>query len=138
MLGGTSQSLKSARIRNDSAFEAMDQSFFDESKEQSEIKTAIVSKYFFAWANVILGTSPQKIAYLDLFCGPGRYKDGTESTPLKIIRRAAADPKLVNNLETYFNDLDVDNIASLQGALDSLPETRLLKHRPVSRANSCY
>ena len=24
----------------------------------------------------------KKIAYIDLFAGPGRYKDGTKSTPL--------------------------------------------------------
>jgi three-Cys-motif partner protein len=72
-----------------------DQSFFQESKEQSKIKTAIVSKYFDAWARVIIGAQERynfdadpKIAYIDLFAGPGRYEDGTQSTPLLILEKA--------------------------------------------------
>jgi hypothetical protein len=34
--------------------------FFDESSEQSRIKAAIVSNYFWAWANVILPTVKAK------------------------------------------------------------------------------
>ena len=63
----------------------MPSNFFDESEEQSAIKTAIVSKYFMAWAQVIIPSAEKhdnRIAYIDLFCGPGRYKDGTESTPI--------------------------------------------------------
>ena len=54
-------------------------SFFDEQKEQSLIKATIVAKYFDVWANVIVNTQkrnphqPQKIAYIDLFAGRGRY-----------------------------------------------------------------
>ena len=63
--------------------------FFEESKEQSAVKTAIVSKYFWSWAKVIMPQAERgrekKIAYLDLFAGPGRYKDGTKSTPLLIM-----------------------------------------------------
>lgn len=32
----------------------MGSSFFDEAREQSEVKTAIVTKYFWAWAKVIM------------------------------------------------------------------------------------
>ena len=50
--------------------------FFKEAKEQSLVKTAIVSKYFWVWAKVIISTTKRyngKIAYIDLFAGPGRY-----------------------------------------------------------------
>ena len=56
-------------------------SFFEEQKEQSLVKSTIVAKYFDVWANVIISTQKrypqysQKIAYIDLFAGPGRYKD---------------------------------------------------------------
>ena len=67
------------------------ESFFDESGEQSAVKTAIVSKYFWIWAKVIMPqaqkTREKKIAYLDLFAGPGRYKDGAKSTPLLILEK---------------------------------------------------
>jgi len=66
--------------------------FFDESTDQSQVKTAIVSKYFWAWAHVISPFAKKRgtrIAYIDLFTGPGRYKDGTKSTPLLILEQAA-------------------------------------------------
>ncbi len=56
----------------------IESSFFDESREQSQVKAAIVSKYFWAWAKVVLPTAKKqggRIAYIDLFAGPGRYKD---------------------------------------------------------------
>lgn len=58
-------------------------SFFYEQKEQSYIKTEIVTKYFSAWSKVII-SSPyvNRIAYIDLFAGPGKFEDGALSTPL--------------------------------------------------------
>jgi len=45
------------------------------------VKTAIVSKYFWSRSRVIMPQAmkgkEKKIAYLDLFAGPGRYEDGT-------------------------------------------------------------
>lgn len=68
-------------------------SFFDEQTEQSLVKATLVSKYFDVWAKVIISTqkrypehSSGKIAYIDLFAGPGRYADGTQSTPLRILK----------------------------------------------------
>ena len=61
--------------------------FFDETTEQSAIKTEIVSKYFWAWAKVIIPTvkkSDGRIAYIDLFAGPGSYKDGTSTASFSI------------------------------------------------------
>ncbi len=72
-------------------------SFFEEQTEQSLVKSTIVAKYFDVWANVIISTQKrylqhtQKIAYIDLFAGPGRYKDGTQSTPVKILTNAIAN-----------------------------------------------
>ena len=46
--------------------------FFDEQSNQSQVKAAIVSKYFEVWANVIINTqrnylnlSKDRIAYID-------------------------------------------------------------------------
>ena len=65
----------------------VDNQFFEESREQSQIKARIVAKYFWAWANVIIGATRAQthIAYVDLFSGPGRYEDGTLSTPLLVL-----------------------------------------------------
>src|SRR5690242_452307 len=109
--------------------------FFDESSEQSAVKTAIVSKYFWSWAKVMMvqvrtRTEP-KIAYLDLFAGPGRYKDGTKSTPLLILEKAIDDPEMSRMLVTIFNDKDDASVRELQSAIDRLPGVKKLKYRPV-------
>ncbi len=109
--------------------------FFEESKEQSAVKTAIVSKYFWSWANVIMPQARKsnhpKIAYLDLFAGPGRYKDGTQSTPLLILEKAVQDPQLSQMLVTIFNDKDDNNAQDLQKAIDLVPGVENLKHKPI-------
>lgn len=71
--------------------------FFDETGDQSVVKATIIAKYFWAWAKVIIPTAKKhgdKIAYLDLFAGPGRYKDGTASTPLLVLEQAIEDPDM--------------------------------------------
>ena len=110
-------------------------SFFDEPKEQSLIKARIVEKYFWAWAKVIISkvkgsSSVQKIAYVDLFAGAGRYKDGSKSTPVKVLETAIADTDMRNMLVSIFNDADVEKVNSLQQAIDSIPGIENLKYRP--------
>ena len=96
------------------------QSFFDESTDQSQVKASIVSKYFWAWARVISPSARKRgssIAYIDLFAGPGRYGDGTKSTPLLVLEQAIANPQLADLLVTIFNDLDSTNKRSLETAI---------------------
>lgn len=111
-----------------------DNRFFNESSDQSLVKMTIVSKYFWAWAKVIIPTVKQhgsRIAYLDLFAGPGRYKDGTKSTPLLVLEHAIADPDMSQMLVTMFNDKDEENVQSLKSAISALPNVNNLKHAPV-------
>jgi three-Cys-motif partner protein len=109
-------------------------SFFDESREQSRIKTRIVSKYFFAWARVIVplvkSRGGKRVAFIDLFAGPGRYKDDVPSTPLRVLGSAAKDPTLRNMLVGIFNDAHTPHARSLEEAIDSTPEFGLLKFKP--------
>src|SRR3989339_417678 len=101
-------------------------SFFDEQKEQSLIKATIVAKYFDVWANVIICTQKrypdrtQKIAYIDLFAGPGRYKDGSMSTPLKILTNAVEKDDLRERLITIFNDKDESNSQELEKTISEI------------------
>jgi len=107
--------------------------FFDETTDQSEAKSAIVSKYFSAWAKVIVPSAKQhtgSLAYIDLFAGPGRYQDGTRSTPLLILEKAIEDNDLREMLVTIFNDKDTDNSKSLMKAIKELPGLGKLKHAP--------
>jgi len=108
-------------------------SFFDESREQSRVKAEIVGKYFWAWANVIMPTVKRrrgKIAYIDLFAGPGRYDDGTKSTPVLILEQAIKNPDLCEMLVTIFNDVDAQNKQSLKRAINQIPHIAELKNTP--------
>lgn len=112
--------------------------FFDESREQSRVKAEIVEKYFDAWAGIITATQTRyspgadnRIGYVDLFAGPGRYKDGAVSTPLRILQKAIAKPVYAERLLAIFNDKDETNTRSLESAIDGLPDIANLKTRPV-------
>lgn len=109
--------------------------FFEDPKEQSIVKSAIVAKYFWAWAKVIISTARKnrrqaKIAYIDLFAGPGRYEDNTKSTPLLVLEKAISEPDLAQSLVTMFNDRDENNSCSLEQAIKALPGIESLKYPP--------
>src|SRR5947209_7078447 len=105
--------------------------FFEEQTEQSAVKATIVSKYFWSWAKIIMSQSyVSKIAYIDLFAGPGRYKDGSKSTPLLILEQAIKDDKMRRMLVTIFNDADKNNSRTLETQISLLPEIHLLKYEP--------
>jgi three-Cys-motif partner protein len=108
-------------------------SFFEKPKDQSQVKAQIVSKYFWAWAKVIMPSAKRshgRIAYVDLFAGPGRYADGTESTPILVLERAVQDPDMREMLVAIFNDVDPNNTRSLQIAIKAIPNVETLKHEP--------
>lgn len=108
--------------------------FFDERTDQSEVKARIVEKYFYAWANVIMPTAEKggkRIAYIDLYAGPGRYKDGAASTPILVLQHAINHSKMSQMLVALFNDADRNKTATLQSEIDALPEIKKLKHKPI-------
>ncbi len=63
--------------------------------------------------------------------GPGRYKDGTKSTPLLILEKAIADAEMSQMLVTIFNDKDDESVRELEHAINRLPGIERLKHRPL-------
>ena len=64
------------------------------------------------------------------FSGPGRYQDGSKSTPLLILERAIADQDMREKLITIFNDKNSDHTESLQQAIKSLENIEILKYPP--------
>ncbi len=112
----------------------MSESFFDEQTEQSLIKATLVAKYFPAYMRVIGAAQKQyggdRIAYIDLFAGPGRYKDGASSTPVEIVKEAIANPDMRRRFVGIFNDRDQENVRSLEAALTALPGYETLKYKP--------
>lgn len=112
----------------------MSEGFFEEPFEQSKVKTAIVAEYFLARAQVISGflknKKDKRIAYIDLFAGPGRYKNGAKSTPVFILEQAIANEALRENPVTRFNDREPENTSSLIRAIRELDGIDTLKHPP--------
>ena len=116
--------------------------FFSQATEQSQVKTAIVDKYFEAWAGVMISQAKKypwkssgRIAYVDLFAGPGYYKNGTPSTPILILRKAIEDEDLRERLVTVFNDKDSYVCDALESAIQQLPGIQQLKHPPQVRVS---
>lgn len=110
-----------------------DNSFFNEISEQSLVKATIVSKYFWAWAKVVIPTvkkSGGRFAYIDLFAGPGRYKDGSKSTPLLVLEHAINDPDIREMLVSIFNDASKDNSRTLESEILKLEGISSLKFKP--------
>jgi three-Cys-motif partner protein len=114
--------------------------FFDEQSEQSQVKAAIVANYFWAWAKIITGYLKRSgkdtsIQYIDLFAGPGRYKDGAKSTPVLILEQAIADPLFRDNLTTVFNDKEDKNSSTLLEAIQAIPGIETLATAPAVYTN---
>jgi hypothetical protein len=110
--------------------------FFDERTDQSEVKARIVQKHFFAWARVIIPTAKNmgnRIAYIDLYAGPGRYNDGAASTPLMVLEAAIQDEDLSKMLVCLFNDKDANHTQTLQEEIDKLPGIDALAYKPSVR-----
>ncbi|MBF0474412.1 MAG: three-Cys-motif partner protein TcmP [Deltaproteobacteria bacterium] len=111
-------------------------SFFGEQTEQSRVKARIVSKYFGAWANVMIAirkrypNKSQKIAYIDLYAGPGRYANGKPSTPIKVIDIAMNKQDIADRIVFIFNDIDLSNCRSLKKTIEELSGTDKLKYKP--------
>jgi three-Cys-motif partner protein len=111
--------------------------FFQEQREQSFIKARIVTKYFSAWSRLILSnlkkysSRPQKMAYVDLFAGPGKYDDQTESTPLMVLETILANAELTARVITLFNDKDRANLNNLETAISQLDGIERLKYAPT-------
>ena len=75
----------------------------------------------------------QKMAYIDLFAGPGRYSDQSKLTPLLVLETIVSNPDLAERVITLFNDKDGSNVASLRAAISQLQGIEKLKYAP-----SCF
>jgi three-Cys-motif partner protein len=94
--------------------------FYVEQTEQSLIKSKIVGSYFSAWSRIMLNYWSDEISYIDLFCGPGRYQDGSTSTPLKLIEQTISNSDLSRRMRFVFNDIDHKNTSNLKKEILSL------------------
>ena len=102
--------------------------FLEPPTEQSLTKAKIVVSYFTAWSRVIQQWRTP-MAYIDLFCGPGKYNDGSLSTPLQIVQQTLGNLDLSRKMSFTFNDSDEDKVASLQQSISQLDADNKLSGR---------
>lgn len=117
---------------------AKGQKFFEEQTDQSEVKARIIQKYFYAWANIIMPSAERgdgKIGYIDLYAGPGRYRDGAASTPLLVLEHAIKHPKMKKMLVALFNDMDANNTKTLESEIAALDGIGSLTFYPSVQCN---
>src|SRR5262249_31998796 len=114
-------------------FVAKKPDFFEDQKAQSRVKSTIVVKYFKAWARImagqVQGEKDPRLVYIDLFCGPGKYDDGSVSTPLLVLEHVIATPDLRDKVIAVFNDEDTARTAELEKNVLALPGIDTLKHK---------
>jgi three-Cys-motif partner protein len=103
--------------------------FYDAQSEASLIKARIVSKYFEFWTKVIKGRVA-RLAYIDLYCGPGVYRDGAQSTPVLILQKVVEDPVLCEKLVTIFNDVEPEHTEALARNISTIPGVERMKFKP--------
>ena len=108
--------------------------FFEQQKEKSRIKTMIVTDFFKAYFQIInYAFNPNKVYYIDLFCGPGKYEDGTPSTPIALLDvvRDFENNDIRDKLALILNDKDPVYVSKLRGCVYNHEVCNLLKYRPV-------
>lgn len=103
--------------------------FFAEQSEQSSVKAKIVVDYFTAWSRVVKKHWPGDLGYIDLFCGPGEYRDHTPSAPVQIIRNVLSDEGLSKRMLFAFNDKDENNIRHLRQVVNEIDKNHQLSGR---------
>ncbi|ADQ06467.1 conserved hypothetical protein [Caldicellulosiruptor hydrothermalis 108] len=106
--------------------------FFEEVKPQSIVKITLVSKYFDAWAKIMnRNARSDRLGYIDLFSGPGKYNDGTISTPIYIMEKILKNEDYRNKFVIIFNDKEKEYIENLEQEINKLENINLLKHKPI-------
>jgi len=106
--------------------------FFAVQKEKSRVKTLIVTEFFKAYFPIINAQFKRDIWYIDLFCGPGYYDDGSASTPIKLLDTIDAfkDDAVRNRLKIVFNDHNKDYVEKLRQHVKTHPVLPRLNHQP--------
>lgn len=108
--------------------------FFATREEHNLIKAELVSKYFSEWSKIMLAQTQarrdNRIAYVDLFSGPGVFDDGSLSTPIFILKAAIESEELSRRLVTVFNDVSEEETRNLQDTINALPGVGRLKNAP--------
>lgn len=114
--------------------------FFHAQKDESRVKTDIVEAFFGGWARIIgahqkRNHEPVHLGYVDLFAGPGCYDDGTETTPVRILKRVLENEEWRRVTLLFFNEREAALLEALRTNLTRVQkeEGKTLGLEPVLR-----
>ncbi len=118
------------------AYSATTDNFFDEQKEKSKVKTEIVINFLNIYLNIISNskwTKGKDIYYIDLFSGPGVYKDGVSSTPIEIMNMLEnmKDRVAANKVHLVFNDENREFVNCLNEKIRTHSYYKSIIHKPI-------
>lgn len=118
------------------AYSATTDNFFDEQKEKSKVKTEIVINFLNIYLNIISNskwTKGKDIYYIDLFSGPGVYKDGVSSTPIEIMNMLENMKNRVaaNKVHLVFNDENREFVNCLNEKIRTHSYYKSIIHKPI-------
>ena len=105
--------------------------FFVNQGGASRVKACIVQESFDVWAKIICSarSNNEKIAYVDLYSGPGRYEDGSMSTPLMVVEKALENERITKSLIAVFNDKDENNTETLKKEICKIKGIEKLEYK---------
>lgn len=103
-------------------------------EDHTKVKHEILKSYLEAWFP-ILGSKFPHIAYVDGFCGPGRYDDGQIGSPLVALGVAIdQQSRLPGSIDFWFIDKEEKRIENLDAELEKLSiPPRFKVHRRVGK-----
>lgn len=108
--------------------------FFEVQSEKSFVKAIIVSEFFKVYFSIINNAKiSDDIYYIDLFSGPGAYKDGKPSTPLLLLDTINdfKNDDIRNKMHLIFNDENTEYYNSLKNQIQNHPVYGKLKYKPL-------
>jgi three-Cys-motif partner protein len=130
-----SAGLQVGRRRSDVTMGTKD--FWLEPDDETRIKMDMVTDDFLAWKSVICNQLHlyakdfAPLAYIDLYAGRGRYKNGEAATAVRIAEAVAGDPDLARRVMLVVNEGHRETFAALTQHLDAVPGIAALRHKPV-------
>jgi len=91
--------------------------------EHSKAKVELYARYLSIYLNIIQRDGfTTKIYLYDLFCGEGKYSDGSQGSPLAaidVIKKHFYENKMkIKPIKILFNDEDTEKIKKLKGLVD--------------------
>lgn len=83
----------------------------------TKAKHEILRRYLGAWFPILASKIP-RIVYIDGFCGPGRYSDGEDGSPIIALKEALKQPVLITSEVNFlFIDERADRINHLSSEI---------------------